>query len=227
MTPSRRVIERGLIFIIAGANGAGKSRLAGEYFARENGPYYNPDTRTRELVAAGLDVSEANAQSWWEGYDGLRQAIDRGESSTLETTLGGKSICREVHRAAKAGLDVRVLYIGLATPALHIERVRTRVARGGHDIPEAKIRERYVRSLHNLVGLIGVVSEVYVFDNSAETDDGRPNVRRVLQMRGNRILWPSADLLLSTPEWVKPVVAAALRVHTEARSTPHTRKRSG
>jgi predicted ABC-type ATPase len=215
MTPSRRVAKRGRIFIIAGTNGAGKSRLAGDYFARENGAYYNPDIRTGELVAAGLDLPDANAQSWREGYDALRRAIDRGESFTLETTLGGNSICQELHRAAKAGQDVRIAYLGLTSPELHIERVRARVARGGHDIPEPKIRERYTRSLHNLISLIGVASELYVFDNSAETDDGSPNVRRVLQMKGNRITWPGVDELLATPEWAKPIVAVALRVHAE------------
>lgn len=216
MTPSRRVTKRGRIFIIAGTNGAGKSRLAGEYFAREKGAYYNPDTRTRELVAAGLDLPDANAQSWRGGYDALRRAIDRGESFTLETTLGGNSICQELHRAAKAGQDVRIAYIGLASPELHIERVRARVARGGHDIPEAKIRQRYTRSLHNLISLIGVATELYVFDNSRETDDGSPSVRRVLEMKGRLIIRPSADKLGATPEWAKPIVAAAFRVHAEA-----------
>lgn len=212
MTPSRGVTERGLIFIIAGTNGAGKSRLAGEYFAREKGAYYNPDMRTRELVAAGLALTEANAQSWWEGYEALRRAIDRGDSFTLETTLGGNSICRELHRAATSGLDVRVAYIGLASPELHIERVHARVARGGHAVPESKIRARYTRSLHNLISLIGVASELSVFDNSVETHDGRPSIRRVLQMRGYRILFPTIDELSATPEWAKPVVAAAFRV---------------
>lgn len=210
----------------AGTNGAGKSTIAGEFITRAGGAYYNPDERTRELVAAGLDLADANARSWTIGYERLRHAIDQGENFTFETTLGGRSICRELHRAAQGGLDVCIWYVGLASPELHIHRVQARAARGGHDIPEARIRERYTRSLSNLIGLIGVATEIHVFDNSVETRDGRPHARRVMRMKDSRIIEPTLeDLVRSTPDWAKPVVAAALRVHGAARGKRRKRPR--
>jgi predicted ABC-type ATPase len=215
------VTERGRIFVAAGTNGAGKSSIAGEFITRAGGAYYNPDARTRVLVAAGLELAEANAQSWMEGYEALRHAIDRGENFTFETTLGGQSISRELHRAAAAGLEVCIWYVGLASPALHIQRVRARVARGGHDIPEAKIRARYARSLRNLIALLEDAAEVHLYDNSEETADGCPQARRVMRMKDRIIVAPPSldELLRATPEWAKPVVVAALKVNQAALAT--------
>ena len=35
---------------------------------------------------------------------------------------------------------MRIWFVGLSSPELHMARVRSRVARGGHDIPEEKLR---------------------------------------------------------------------------------------
>lgn len=209
---------RGRIVVAAGANGAGKSSIIGEYLRNAGGAYYNPDERTRELLAAGFDLAEANSQAWLDGLNALRTAIERGESFTFETTLGGRSICSELHRAVAEGLEVHVYYVGLVSPELHIERVRARVARGGHDIPEQKIRERYTKSFANLVGLVGVVDELHLYDNSEETADGRPRARRIMRMEGPRIVEPALEeLLQSTTEWAKPIVTAAITAHESGR----------
>lgn len=204
----------GEIVVVAGTNGAGKSTIAGAYFAYQREAYYNPDEYTRELAKAGVPLAEANATAWKQGFEALRQAIDSHGYFRLETTLGGSSIVAELKRAARSGLQVRVLYVGLATPELHIARVKARVSRGGHDIPESKIRERYSKGLLNLISLLSVVSEVAVFDNSNESADGAPQARSIFRMRDRRITSPTiAELLTNTPAWAEPVVAAAIQVH--------------
>ena len=127
-------------------------------------------------------------------------------------------LARELHQAIKAGLKIYIWYVGLASPELHIARVRARVGRGGHEIPEAKIRERYPKSLANLVSFIGVAAQVHLFDNSAESANGLPQTMRVFRMRGERIIEPDLEtLMVQTPNWAKPVVAAAVKVHTARR----------
>lgn len=216
--------RRGRIIVAAGTNGAGKSSIAGEYFLASGGAYFNPDLRTAEQVQAGLTRDEANARAWNEGFERLRDAIARDRDFTFETTLGGASITRELHRAAKAGLRVCIWYVGLDSPELHIARVRARVSRGGHDIPEAKIRERYLKSLTNLISFIGIASEIHVFDNSRQSEDGLPHARLVMRMRARRIVEPAIEeLVLNAPEWAKPVIAAALQISDDARG----RRRKG
>ena len=94
---------------------------------------------------------------------------------------------------------------------MHIERVRARVAHGGHDIPEADIRRRYQHSRLNLIQLLPCLTALRVFDNSAEGDPAAgiaPQPHLVLHTLHGRLVGP-ADLT-ETPEWAKPIVAAAL-----------------
>jgi predicted ABC-type ATPase len=58
------------------------------------------------------------------------------------------------------GIEVRIWFVGLSSPELHVQRVRLRVARGGHDIPEETIRERYDRSRINLIEMIEMIEMI-------------------------------------------------------------------
>ena len=203
----------GKVVVAAGTNGAGKSSIAAELATAGHLEFFNPDAYAARLVAAGKTQAEANAIAWRFGYDALRTAVDKRGQFGFETTLGGDSIVRELHRAIDLGLEVHVFYVGLCSPELHIARVKARVARGGHDIPEAKIRERYGKSVANLVGLLGRATSVHVFDNSDETSDGVPCARLVFRMTRMRIDEPDPETLLrEAPEWAKPLAAAALKV---------------
>ena len=68
--------------------------------------------------------------------------------------------------AQARGFEVRMLYVLLKSPELQIERVRIRVADGGHDVPEDKIRSRRSRSLAQLAWFAGRVDQLLIFDNS-------------------------------------------------------------
>ena len=201
-----------MIVVVAGTNGAGKSTIIAEAMAFHQLEYFNPDTFTSRLIAQGKTTDESNSIAWRLGYDALREAIARDRNFAFETTLGGESMTSELRRALELKREVHVFYVGLSSPAQHIERVRGRVARGGHDIPEARIRERYAKSLVHLIGLIGKVSSLSVFDNSEESSDGTPRAKLVFRMKGKRIVEPDRKTLLAeAPEWAKPLVAAAFR----------------
>ena len=208
----------GRILVAAGTNGAGKSAIVGEFLAAKGGAYFNPDLVARELIQKGVPTEQANASAWKLGFNALQRAINNNEDFSFETTLGGNTIARELHQAIKAGLKIYIWYVGLASPELHIARVRARVVRGGHEIPEAKIRERCPKSLANLVSFIGAAAGVHLFDNSAESANGLPQTMRVFRMRDERIIEPDLETLMNqTPNWAKPVVAAAVKVHTARR----------
>lgn len=49
---------------------------------------------------------------------------------------------------------------------INVGRVATRVIKGGHDVPEEKIKSRYERSLRNLHEAILLSDRAYIFDNS-------------------------------------------------------------
>ena len=203
-----------MITIIAGINGAGKSSIAGEKMRREGSNYFNPDEVARGLMDrdASLTPHEANARAWMMGYKELSRAIEDGANFTLETTLGGTSICEKLHEAMKRGQKVRIFYIGLDSPELHIERVAARVAKGGHDIPEDRIRQYWKKSIHNMLSLIPHCAEVQVFDNSAPASErGKPQPVRLFSLVGDELAFPLVDPM---PEWAKLLADAVMqRVH--------------
>ena len=205
------------ITVLAGTNGAGKSSIGGAMIRQAGGDYFNPDEAARRIREAdpSLSQAEANSRAWREGKRLLERAIGERKSFSFETTLGGRTITNLLDQAADAGFEVRIWYVGLESPELHIERVRARVSRGGHDIPEAAIRQRYTRSRENLIRLMPKLAELRVFDNS---DEGDPRVSRgtnprlLLQMKHGSIAGPHHSELKRTPTWAKPLVATAIKV---------------
>ena len=201
------------IYVLAGVNGAGKSSIGGAAFRAFGGDYYNPDEAARALMAAhrGLEQTQANAAAWQQGKALLERAIAKRLHFAFETTLGASTIPRLLEEAAAQGIAVHVWYAGLASPELHVARVRARVRRGGHDIAETDIRRRYEHSRLNLIRLLPSLAALRLYDNSAEADPASglaPSPRLLLHMQRGRILGP--EDLSATPDWAKPIVAAAL-----------------
>jgi predicted ABC-type ATPase len=208
-------MPRPVLYVLAGVNGAGKSSIGGYLLERQGLTWFNPDTFARELVAvSGCDQATANAHAWTEGVRRLDEAIAGGHSHAFETTLGGHTIAARLAAAARTH-DVMIWFCGLASPDLHVARVRARVAAGGHDIPEARIRERYPQALQHLLTLMPDLAHLQVYDNSAEVDIGSPipDPVLVLDMEDGRLVWPApddVDALQRTPDWAKPLMEAAL-----------------
>src|SRR5258708_22121781 len=177
--------------------------------------YFNPDEVTTRIVAAnpGISLTDANSAAWLQGKRLLERAIAERLDFALETTLGGQTIAALLEQALAAGIQVRMWFVGLSSPELHLARVRSRVAQGGHDIPEAKIRERYDRSRINLIDLMPRLTELRVFDNSADADPRagrRPEPVLILHLERGRIRRMVG--LADTPPWARPVLAAALKL---------------
>jgi predicted ABC-type ATPase len=200
------------IIVLAGVNGAGKSSVAGRALKSLGGDYYDPDEATRAYQDYGLSLPEANSRAWHRGRLQLERAIRDGHAYAFETTLGGRTVTRMLLEAAALGRPVRVWYVGLVSAELHMARVRARVERGGHDIPEARIRERWTSSRENLVRLLPHLSQLRLFDNSATVavTEGEPPVPTpLLDLEGGRarLHVDPGDM----PGWARPIVEAALR----------------
>lgn len=204
------------IHVLAGVNGAGKSSIGGATIRAFGADYYNPDEAARALITASpsLDRSQANALAWRQGRALLERAIAQRLDFAFETTLGGATIPRILAEAVAAQIEVHVWFVGLSDVSLHVERVRARVAKGGHDIPADMIQRRFEHSRLNLIHLLPGLASLRVYDNSVEADPARgvaPQPLLVLQMTGGKIVAP-ADLS-RTPGWAKPIMAAALGHH--------------
>lgn len=216
-------MPRPILYVLAGVNGAGKSSIGGHLLREAGLDWFNPDTFARKHMAeTGSDQTTANGIAWAEGMRRLDAALSSRRHYALETTLGGDTVAQKILKATRSH-DVLMWFCGLDSPEHHIARVRARVTSGGHDIPEARIRERYPRAQLNLIALMPLLVHLQVWDNSADVAPGEavPDPVLVLEMENGRLVRPSVDDpfgVAQTPDWGKALVEAAIHI-----SSPLTR----
>jgi len=207
--------DKPTLYVLAGVNGAGKSSIGGAFLQQDGLCWYNPDAFARALVTElGVPQSQANSIAWKEGMAQLDEALAHHRPFAFETTLGGSTVCEKI-KAASVSHSVRIWYCGLSSPALHVARVRFRASRGGHDIPESKILQRWETSRVNLVQLLPFLVELSVLDNSAPVRSGEPipEPGLILHVKDRVLLHPEHPALLAdTPAWAQAIVERALEL---------------
>jgi predicted ABC-type ATPase len=163
-------VKRPSIVIVAGVNGCGKSTFAataaGEV-ALLGQTAINPDQLTQDALVEfpNLGGMGANLIGVERAEKAVWKAIAEGKSAAVETVLSSAKFLPVIEAARRRRYRTRLIFIGLPSVELAIERIRTRVAQGGHDVPEAKVRDRWNRAHDNLVVFMRAVDDVLVFSN--------------------------------------------------------------
>lgn len=179
------------------------------------GQFFNPDEIARETLRGDstLQQTEIDSLVWARMVAQLERAIEANERFIFETTLGGKTITGHLERAAELGRAISIWYVALESVELHLERIRIRVAKGGHGIDPERVRQRYNSSRANLVRLMPVLYELRLYDNSRRQDDTDtiPEPNLVLSMSSGRIKFVASSS--EVPTWAKPLVAAGIALN--------------
>ncbi len=156
--------QRPIYTVIGGPNGSGKSTLAehAEAWGFSLGPFINPD-----VIAKALPPETA-ARELVAGKEALRQSaacLASGRSFSRESTLTSNEIMRSMKDAKTAGFSVHLAFVAVVSIEESLARVRHRVERGGHDIPEHVQRRRFDKSLSNAAVAATLVDRMTVFEN--------------------------------------------------------------
>jgi predicted ABC-type ATPase len=155
------------LYIIAGCNGAGKTTASYTVLPEilNCKEFINADE-----IARGLSPFQPEKVAIHAGRIMLQridELIKLKVDFAIETTLTTKSYANTIETAKQNGYDVTLLYFWLKDTELAIERVRTRVSEGGHNIPDEVIKRRYKKGLLNLSKIfIGISTYWAVIDNS-------------------------------------------------------------
>ena len=182
-----------IYIIFAGINGAGKTAL------------YNVLSSEIDLgVRVSVDDIAASLGDWRDtlvqlkaargAMNLLSESIKKRVNINQETTLPGEAIVRFAKQARDAGYHIMLYFVGIENVEMAIERVRSRVAKGGHGIEEAVIRKRFDAMSGNLARLLPYCDVAYFYDNSRK-------FRQVAVMRGGAFV----DIDSNLPLWLKCV----------------------
>lgn len=135
------------LYVIGGPNGAGKTTYAEASLLRHSCVYLSADQ-----IAAQLSPDDPTAQRVAAGRQfltTLKECLTGSEDLLIETTLSGRSFRRTLELARECGFQTTLILVFLNGADACVARVKERVRKGGHDVPEVDIRRRFSRSLTN------------------------------------------------------------------------------
>lgn len=171
MIPIAQELREAKRLIIAGPNGAGKTT-----FAREFLPHYDADCKNfinADLIAQGISPFSPEVAAFQAGrllLIEIKRFGKRGDDFGFETTLSGRSHMISIRQLKNGGYAVHFFYLWVSQIELTLDRVRGRVLRGGHDVPEAVMRRRFERSIKNFLTTYRTLAELWtLLDNSGES----------------------------------------------------------
>ena len=108
----------------------------------------------------------------------IRAYVGRRESFAFETTLSGRLYARYIRQWQEVGYRLKLIFLSLPGVGFAVERVRIRVAQGGHDVDESVIRRRFDKGWNNFHNIYKRLVDAWVlYDNSGESpqliDEGK------------------------------------------------------
>jgi predicted ABC-type ATPase len=162
--------ERPAFWIVGGPNGSGKSSLYGntDIEAFDQSVWIiNPDLLTKRIQQVEkLPLNESNLQALVRIETWLEASIRAHQTVGVETVLSTHKYRRLVLLAKERDFAIWLIFVMLSSPELNVLRVRLRVQKGGHDVPETSIRKRWSRSLAQLPWFLEHANQAAIFDNS-------------------------------------------------------------
>lgn len=185
-----------VFYLFAGVNGAGKSTL------------YNSESLNNDIkntIRINTDEIVREIGDWKNNSDQLKAAkiainlrnecFLYGKSFNEETTLTGKTILKTIDKAKELGYELQLFYVGLNSPEIAKERIKSRVEKGGHHIENDIVEKRYYESLKNLKEILLKFDKVYLYDNSKK-------YKNIFSFSNNKILFKDNKSI----SWAKEVI---------------------
>jgi predicted ABC-type ATPase len=168
------------LVVVGGPNGAGKTTLALGLATDLGCTYLGADQ-----VASDHGLGRTGADAVRAGRlfrTAVAGRLARRDSLLLESTLSGLSTRRLLEEFKVAGYDVSVVFVFVESAEVCLARIRARVEKGGHSVPDEDVRRRFGRSLRNFWDVYRHLADRWQLQYN-----GGGGLARVAQGRGDRV----------------------------------------
>ena len=158
------------LYILAGCNGAGKTTASYTFLPEilDCRDFVNSDEFAKSLSPFDPSVASVSASRFM--LRRISYLLERGVDFSVETTLATRSLVSIINEARAKSYIITILYLWVQSPEIAIQRVRDRVAAGGHNIPEDVLRRRYSTGLKYLFNIYMPICDRWMIaDNSGDT----------------------------------------------------------
>lgn len=156
-----------LAVFLVGANGSGKSTLRNYLNLTDIQTNIDPDVLNRIYKNRYPDTFFIESAK--QALTMYKQGIASGVNICIESTLAGHGTIERIIRAKKHGYFIVAYFVGLNDVELNLERIKQRVAAGGHNIPEKNVRKRFTESINNIIKVKDYFDELHIIDNSQDS----------------------------------------------------------
>lgn len=177
------------LIILAGCNGAGKTTASYTFLPEilDCREFVNSDEFAKSL--SPFDPSSASVSASRYMLMRIEYLLEQNADFSIETTLATRSLVTIIRKAKAKDYKITLIYLWLQSPELALQRVRSRVASGGHNIPEDVLRRRYRMGISYLFD-----TYMPLCDNWVIADNTHPPFTVVAEGNKDRIIIKNEDV---------------------------------
>lgn len=161
-----RYISMPNITVFVGPNGSGKSSIISQLVNIEESNYICPDNFY--LKVEGATEEERYVLAINEAERVRYQLLSKGEDFIFETVGSKEDKLEFLEHAKRLGYTIICVFVTTKSHLINIQRIKDRVAQGGLDVPDKKVRDRYYRAMELLHRYLLIADSNIIVDNSDE-----------------------------------------------------------
>jgi predicted ABC-type ATPase len=156
------------VVVLAGPNGAGKTTASAALLrdALQVSTFVNADIIAQGL--SGLNPAGVDLEAGRIMVERIIELARRRVDFAFETTLANRKYAKRISEWKADGYRFHLIYLWLPSAEYAINRVKDRVRRGGHHVPDATVRRRYRSGLQNFFGIYRPLADTWRFIDNSE-----------------------------------------------------------
>ena len=151
------------LLIIGGPNGSGKTTFAKVFLKEKKFEFLNADEIAKE------NGTKTNFSAGKEYFKRLEILTKQKKNITIESTLSGLFLKNLIQNFRKDDYEINIVYLTLDAPETCIERIKVRVKKGGHDVPDEDVKRRFYRSKNNFWNIYKSQADTWLMIDNKES----------------------------------------------------------